>query len=57
MSTGGGDAKTIISPNTSLRAAKNVLTINHMKTLYYSMIHPYLDYVSLLWGSASKTNI
>ena len=28
-----------------------------MKTLYYSMINPYLDYGALLWGSASKTNI
>ena len=41
----------------ALRAAKHLLTINHMKTLYYSMIHPYLDYGALLWGSASKTNI
>ena len=40
-----------------MRAAKHFLTINHMETLYYSMIHPYLDYGALLWGSASTTNI
>ena len=41
----------------ALKAAKHFLTINHMETLYYSMIHPYLDYGALLWCSASKTNI
>jgi hypothetical protein len=37
----------------ALRTAKHLLT-SRMKTLYYSMIHPYLDYRVMLWGSASK---
>jgi len=41
----------------ALKTAKYLLTTSHMKTLYYSMIHPYLDYGIMLWGSASKSYI
>ena len=38
----------------AIRAAKHVLSYEHMRTLYFSMIHPYLDYGIMLWGSQIK---
>ena len=39
----------------ALNKSKHVLGKNHLKTLYHSLIHPYLSYGILLWGSASKS--
>jgi hypothetical protein len=39
----------------ALNKSKHVLGKNHLKTLYHSLIHPYLSYGLLLWGSASKS--
>ena len=36
---------------------KNVLTLNAMRILYISMVHPHLRYGLSFWGSASKTNL
>ncbi len=32
----------------------NTLSRPLLKTIYYSMVHPYLSYGVLLWGSAKK---
>ena len=39
----------------ALNKSKHVLEKHHLKTLYHSLIHPYLSYGLLLWGSASKS--
>lgn len=39
----------------ALNKSKHVLGTKHLKTLYYSLIHPYITYGLLLWGSASKS--
>ncbi len=36
---------------------KNTLSKPLLKTIYYSMVHPYLSYGVLLWGSAKKKYI
>ena len=33
---------------------KNVLSPAHSKTLYYSLVYPYLNYGILLWGNTYK---
>jgi len=38
----------------ALNAAKHILSVNNMKTLYHSLIHPHLMYGLILWGSACK---
>ena len=38
----------------AIRSAKHVLSTEHLRTLYYSLIHPFLDYGLMLWGSAAK---
>ena len=41
----------------ALKTVKTILPRDHLRTLYYSMIHPYLDYGVLLWGSSTQNNI
>ena len=47
--------KKISSGLYALNTSKYVLQQIHMKTLYYSLIHPYLNYGCLLWGNMHKT--
>jgi len=39
----------------ALNSSKHILQQSHMKTLYYSLVHPYLNYGCLLWGNTHKT--
>ena len=39
-----------------MNAVKHVLTSEHLKTLYHTLIHHYLYYGNLLWGSAYKSH-
>jgi hypothetical protein len=41
----------------ALNSSKHILQQSHMKTLYYSLVHPYLNYGCLLWGNTHKTYI
>jgi hypothetical protein len=41
----------------ALRKVKNILKTNHLITLYYSLIYPYIDYGISLWGSTHSTHI
>ena len=41
----------------ALRTVKNILNSNQLKLLYYTLIHPYINYSNTVWGSASKTNL
>jgi hypothetical protein len=41
----------------AIRNAKHILSTSQLKTLYYSMVHPYLEYGLLLWGVAHKTHL
>ena len=41
----------------AIRTAKHILSISQLKTLYYSMVHPYLEYGLLLWGAAHRTHL
>jgi len=34
-----------------LNSAKNILRTEHLKMLYYTLLHPYLTYGIVLWGS------
>jgi hypothetical protein len=40
----------------ALNSLKNTLYSKQLKTLYYSLIHPYLTYGIILWGAANKTH-
>ena len=40
-----------------LNKVKNILSISLLTTIYYSMIHPYISYGILLWGSAYMKHI
>ena len=40
-----------------MNIAKNVLSGNHLRILYDSLVHPYLSYGNLLWGNSYKTFI
>ena len=31
--------------------AKHILSLNHLRTLYYSLVHPYATYGIRLWGN------
>jgi len=33
---------------------KSMLSCDLLKTLYYSLIHPYLQYCNIIWGTTSK---
>ena len=41
----------------ALNSAKNMLTQSNLRTLYYALLSPYIEYGISLWGSASKSNI
>ena len=41
----------------ALRKVKNILNTNHLTTLYYSLIYPYIDYDLSLWGSTHKSHV
>jgi hypothetical protein len=49
--------KKISSGLYALNASKHILPQQHLKTLYYTLIHPYLNYGTLLWASSAKTHI
>ena len=38
-----------------IKQAKNILPVNSLRTLYLTMVHPYLSYGILGWGNASST--
>ena len=38
----------------AMNIAKNVLSGNHLRILYNSLVHPYLSYGNLLWGNSYK---
>jgi len=38
----------------ALKTVKHLLPLQHLKSLYYTMIHPYLTYGTMLWGSSAK---
>ena len=38
----------------ALNKSKHVLDQNHLRILYFSLIHPYLNYGSVLWGSTQQ---
>ena len=40
-----------------LNKSKHVLDQNHLRILYFSLIHPYLNYGSVLWGSAQHKSV
>ena len=41
--------------NYVLKSLKNILTTSILTTIYYSMIHPYISYGLMRWGSAYKS--
>jgi len=40
-----------------LNTVKNILGKEHLKTLYYSMMQPYIDYGIILWGTSMRKNL
>ena len=40
----------------AIKNVKHLLPIKPLKSLYYTLIHPYLNYGTILWGSAAKSN-
>ena len=49
--------KKIRSGTYVMNAAGHLLSPNHLQILYNSLVHPYLMYGNLLWGSAHKKHI
>ena len=47
--------KNISSGNYVLKNLNNIRTTSILTTIYYSMIHPYISYGLMLWGSAYKS--
>ena len=41
----------------AIRSARHILSGNHLSILYNSLIQPYLDYGTLLWGASGKSII
>ena len=41
----------------AMRKIKNILNTNHLMTLYYSLVYPYIDYGISLWGSTHNTYV
>ena len=39
----------------ALNKVKHILSTTNMRTLYHSLIYPYLNYGTLLWGSSHST--
>ena len=40
-----------------IKQVKNILPAESLKTLYFSMIHPYLTYGDLAWGNSNQTTM
>ena len=49
--------KKISSGIYAINASKHLLSQQHLKTVYYTLIHPYLNYGTILWASSSKTHM
>ncbi len=47
----------IASGNYALNSLKRTLPTRQLKTIYHSLIQPYLNYGLLLWGGACKTKL
>ncbi len=45
----------IVSALFALRSARRYLNSDIMRTLYYSLVYPYLTYGMLLWGTTYRT--
>ena len=41
----------------ALSSVKYILPYEHMRQIYFTLIHPYLNYGTLLWGSAKKMHL
>jgi len=41
----------------TINSLKNILSIGLLRTIYYSMIYPYISYGILLWGSSYKHHL
>ena len=41
----------------AIKSAKNVLPKKLLRTLYYALMYPYIDYGIMLWGAAAKSLI
>jgi hypothetical protein len=41
----------------ALNRVKHILSVNNMRTLYHSLIYPYLTYGTLLWGSSHTMHL
>ncbi len=41
----------------AMNSSKHILSYSNLKTLYFSLVHPYLLYGILLWGNAYKKHI
>ena len=40
-----------------LSRLKTLIPLSALKSLYYSLVHPYLNYCNLIWGAASNIHI
>ena len=40
-----------------MKKIKNILNTNHLMTLYYSLVYPYIDYAISVWGSTHNTHV
>jgi len=49
--------KKISSGVYAMNTLKQILNTDHLKTLYYSLIHSYLSYGNILWGTARKLHV
>ena len=41
----------------AMRKVKHILATDHLLTLYYSLVYPYIDYGITLWGTTHKTYV
>ena len=41
----------------AMRSAKHVLSKDNIRTLYFALMYPYIDYGIILWGTAAKCHI
>ena len=49
--------KNISSGLYAMNAAKRTLGTDHLRILYFSLIHPYINYGNLLWGMSYQKHI
>lgn len=40
-----------------INRVKHILSFSHLKTLYYALIHPHIEYGLVLWGNTHKTYV